>query len=72
MLYLLELLCNILNYNILIIFVLILIENNECDVEFNIWTKPDCYGTEFQNSNRTWFFFGIKGIYFAEFKIFPN
>ncbi|KAJ4433665.1 hypothetical protein ANN_15975 [Periplaneta americana] len=31
------------------------------DFEFNIWTKPDCCGTEFENSNRTWFHFGIKG-----------
>ncbi|KAJ8669075.1 hypothetical protein QAD02_000334 [Eretmocerus hayati] len=28
--------------------------------EFNIWTKADCHGTEFQNNNRTWFYFGIK------------
>ncbi|XP_066993857.2 cytosolic carboxypeptidase-like protein 5 isoform X2 [Anabrus simplex] len=31
------------------------------DFEFNIWTKPDCAGTEYENSNRTWFYFGIKG-----------
>ncbi|KAK5650757.1 hypothetical protein RI129_001786 [Pyrocoelia pectoralis] len=30
------------------------------DVEFNIWTKPDCCGTEFENANRTWFYFGIR------------
>ncbi|XP_056630147.1 cytosolic carboxypeptidase-like protein 5 isoform X3 [Diorhabda sublineata] len=30
------------------------------DAEFNIWTKPDCCGTEFENGNRTWFYFGIK------------
>ncbi|XP_050305436.1 cytosolic carboxypeptidase-like protein 5 [Anthonomus grandis grandis] len=30
------------------------------DAEFNIWTKPDCYGTEFENGNRTWFYFGVK------------
>uniref|UniRef100_A0A1Y1L9X4 tubulin-glutamate carboxypeptidase n=1 Tax=Photinus pyralis TaxID=7054 RepID=A0A1Y1L9X4_PHOPY len=30
------------------------------DVEFNIWTKPDCFGTEFENANRTWFYFGIR------------
>lgn len=29
--------------------------------EFNIWTKPDCFGTEFENGNRTWFYFGVKG-----------
>ncbi|KAF4516919.1 hypothetical protein B566_EDAN008008, partial [Ephemera danica] len=31
------------------------------DYEFNLWTKPDCAGTEFENGNRTWFYFGIKG-----------
>nr|CAD7430057.1 unnamed protein product [Timema monikensis] len=31
------------------------------DFEFNIWTKPDCAGTEFQNNNSTWFYFGVKG-----------
>ncbi|XP_060524611.1 cytosolic carboxypeptidase-like protein 5 [Cylas formicarius] len=30
------------------------------DAEFNIWTRPDCDGTEFENGNRTWFYFGIK------------
>jgi hypothetical protein len=30
------------------------------DAEFNLWTKPDCCGTEFENGNRTWFYFGIK------------
>uniref|UniRef100_A0A6P7FUV6 Cytosolic carboxypeptidase-like protein 5 n=1 Tax=Diabrotica virgifera virgifera TaxID=50390 RepID=A0A6P7FUV6_DIAVI len=30
------------------------------DAEFNLWTKPDCYGTEFENGNRTWFYFGVK------------
>ncbi|XP_011303422.1 cytosolic carboxypeptidase-like protein 5 isoform X2 [Fopius arisanus] len=30
------------------------------DYEFNVWTKHDCHGTEFQNNNRTWFYFGIK------------
>ncbi|XP_031780428.1 cytosolic carboxypeptidase-like protein 5 isoform X1 [Nasonia vitripennis] len=28
--------------------------------EFNIWTKHDCHGTEYQNNNKTWFHFGIK------------
>lgn len=32
------------------------------DVEFNIWTKPDCCGTEFENGNRTWFYFGMRGV----------
>lgn len=31
------------------------------DAEFNIWTKHDCYGTEYENGNRTWFYFGMKG-----------
>lgn len=39
--------------------------------EFNIWTKPDCFGTEFENGNRTWFYFGVKGkIIFSENVIF--
>ena len=31
-----------------------------CDYEFNVWTKPDCMGTEFVNGNRTWFYFGVR------------
>ncbi|XP_022089506.1 cytosolic carboxypeptidase-like protein 5 isoform X2 [Acanthaster planci] len=31
------------------------------DYEFNVWTKPDCGGTEFENGNRSWFHFAIKG-----------
>ncbi|GLV44189.1 uncharacterized protein CBL_12515 [Carabus blaptoides fortunei] len=31
------------------------------DLEFNLWTRPDCMGTEFENGNRTWFHFGVKG-----------
>ena len=31
------------------------------DFEFQIWTRPDCQGTEFENGNRTWFYFGVKG-----------
>lgn len=31
------------------------------DFEFNVWTLPDCAGTEFENGNRTWFYFGMKG-----------
>ncbi|KAL3280285.1 hypothetical protein HHI36_017776 [Cryptolaemus montrouzieri] len=30
------------------------------DQEFNIWTTPDCGGTEFENGNRTWFYFGMR------------
>ena len=29
--------------------------------EFNLWTSPDCAGSEFQNGNRTWFFFSLDG-----------
>lgn len=32
------------------------------EIEFNIWTKPDCAGTEFENGNRTWFYFGMRGM----------
>lgn len=31
------------------------------DAEFNMWTRPDCQGTSFENSNRTWFYFSIRG-----------
>lgn len=31
------------------------------DYEFNLWTKPDCGDTEFENGNRSWFYFGIRG-----------
>uniref|UniRef100_A0A8D8RLD4 Cytosolic carboxypeptidase-like protein 5 n=1 Tax=Cacopsylla melanoneura TaxID=428564 RepID=A0A8D8RLD4_9HEMI len=31
------------------------------DYEFNVWPRPDCAGTEFENGNRTWFYFGMKG-----------
>lgn len=30
-------------------------------IEFDLWTTPDCYGTPYENPNRTWFFFSIKG-----------
>nr|CAI5859940.1 unnamed protein product [Callosobruchus analis] len=30
------------------------------DAEFNMWTKPDCAGTPFENGNRTWFYFGFR------------
>ena len=28
---------------------------------FRLWTRPDCQDTEFENGNRTWFFFGLEG-----------
>lgn len=31
------------------------------NVEFNLWTKPDCAGTEYENLNRSWFFFCVQG-----------
>jgi len=31
------------------------------DFEFHLWTRPDCQGTEFENGNRTWFYFGLRG-----------
>lgn len=40
------------------------------DLEFNIWTKPDCCGTEFENGNRTWFYFGMKGALLKYFLLF--
>jgi hypothetical protein len=33
----------------------------ETDFAFKIWTRPDCGGTEFENGNRTWFYFGFRG-----------
>ncbi|XP_066524503.1 cytosolic carboxypeptidase-like protein 5 isoform X2 [Hoplias malabaricus] len=32
------------------------------DYEFNVWTKPDCAGTEFENGNRSWFYFSVRGV----------
>ena len=31
------------------------------DYEFNVFTKPDCAGTPYENGNRSWFYFGIRG-----------
>ncbi|XP_022256729.1 uncharacterized protein LOC111089134, partial [Limulus polyphemus] len=31
------------------------------DLEFNVWTKPDCAGYPYENGNRTWFYFGVQG-----------
>ncbi|XP_072000008.1 cytosolic carboxypeptidase-like protein 5 isoform X2 [Engystomops pustulosus] len=31
------------------------------DYEFNIWTKPDCADTEYENGNRSWFYFSVRG-----------
>ncbi|KAJ6641213.1 Cytosolic carboxypeptidase-like protein 5 [Pseudolycoriella hygida] len=35
-------------------------ENFTC-AEINIWTKPDCAGTEYENPNRSWFMFSVHG-----------
>ncbi|KAI4882983.1 hypothetical protein NFI96_015784 [Prochilodus magdalenae] len=32
------------------------------DFEFNVWTKPDCADTEFENGNRSWFYFSVRGV----------
>ncbi|XP_077101591.1 cytosolic carboxypeptidase-like protein 5 isoform X4 [Siphateles boraxobius] len=32
------------------------------DYEFNVWTKPDCATTEFENGNRSWFYFSVRGM----------
>ena len=35
-------------------------ESSERDVlEYNLWLASDCAGTEYQNSNRTWFYFSV-------------
>ncbi|XP_071385968.1 cytosolic carboxypeptidase-like protein 5 [Centroberyx affinis] len=31
------------------------------DYEFNVWTQPDCAGTEQENGNRSWFYFSVRG-----------
>ncbi|CAJ0945859.1 unnamed protein product [Ranitomeya imitator] len=31
------------------------------DYEFNVWTRPDCADTEYENGNRSWFFFSVRG-----------
>lgn len=35
--------------------------------EFNLWTLPDCANTSYENGNRTWFYFGVKGKMFPDF-----
>lgn len=30
--------------------------------EFNVYTRPDCAGTQWENPNRSWFFFSIHGL----------
>eukprot|EP01050_Picozoa_sp_SAG11_P020656 SAG11_NODE_3523_length_2395_cov_1.335801_2_plen_241_part_00 len=31
------------------------------DTEFNVWTNPDCAGTSYETTCRSWFFFSVKG-----------
>ncbi|XP_029640664.1 cytosolic carboxypeptidase-like protein 5 isoform X2 [Octopus sinensis] len=31
------------------------------DLEYNVWTRPDCSNTIYENGNRSWFYFGIEG-----------
>ena len=31
------------------------------NAEINVWTRPDCAGTPYENLNRTWFYFSVKG-----------
>ncbi|KAF7231352.1 cytosolic carboxypeptidase-like protein 5 isoform X2 [Nothobranchius furzeri] len=31
------------------------------DCEFNVWTQPDCAGSEYENGNRSWFYFSVRG-----------
>ncbi|XP_077367536.1 cytosolic carboxypeptidase-like protein 5 isoform X3 [Festucalex cinctus] len=35
--------------------------SNFPDYEFNVWTQPDCAGTEQENGNRSWFHFSVYG-----------
>ncbi|XP_076315818.1 cytosolic carboxypeptidase-like protein 5 [Tachypleus tridentatus] len=37
------------------------ISKETVDLEFNVWTKPDCAGYPYENGNRTWFYFGVQG-----------
>ena len=39
------------------------VDKNEIhESEFQIWTKPDCFQTEFQAGNTcSWFYFGMEG-----------
>ncbi|XP_077442875.1 cytosolic carboxypeptidase-like protein 5 isoform X2 [Stigmatopora argus] len=36
--------------------------SNIPDYEFNVWTQPDCGGSEYENGNRSWFHFSVQGI----------
>lgn len=31
------------------------------DLEFHLWTNPDCGGTEFECNYKSWFYFALKG-----------
>ncbi|XP_077567164.1 cytosolic carboxypeptidase-like protein 5 isoform X2 [Stigmatopora nigra] len=36
--------------------------SNIPDYEFNVWTQPDCGGSEYENGNRSWFHFSVQGV----------
>jgi hypothetical protein len=31
------------------------------DTEFNVWTNPDCAGTTYETTCRSWFYFSVRG-----------
>lgn len=47
--------------SIILFFSAALPNNETVGVELNLWTRPDCAGTEYENLNRSWFFFSIQG-----------
>ncbi|PAA46674.1 hypothetical protein BOX15_Mlig007936g1 [Macrostomum lignano] len=36
-------------------------EANRPDYEYQVWTRKDAEGFQFENENRTWFHFGVRG-----------
>lgn len=36
-------------------------ETSSSDLNFTVWTRPDCEGTEYENGSRSWFYFGMRG-----------
>ena len=36
------------------------VEPCQTPLEYNLWTAPDCAGTNHENGNRTWFHFSAK------------
>jgi hypothetical protein len=33
-----------------------------CDLQFELWTTPDCFGTAHETANRSWFHFSVAGL----------